>query len=330
MYEHFYGLKEKPFKLLPDPEFFFMSRDHDNAYVHLKYAIIENKGFVVLTGEIGSGKTTLINYFLSHLKANINVGLIYNTQVTPPQFIKAMCREFQLDVECLNKAECLLLFSEFLLAQFADKKRVVLIIDEAQNLPVRTLEEIRMLSNLEAEKNHLIQIILVGQPQLNSKLRQPDLEQFAQRVLVNYHLYGLQKSEVEPYIRYRLAAGGSRNSNIFTAEAIDAISEYSRCNPRIVNVICDNALVYGFTDSTQIIDKAIIDNVIKAREETELFSYDEPAENWTAGRSPSDITISQSLDKRLQSIETRLQSIEGLIENLKNHLDFLLINKEVL
>ena len=265
MYEHFFGLKEKPFKLLPDPEFLFMSQGHENAYIHLKFAIIENKGFVVLTGEIGSGKTTLINYFLGQLNVNLNVGLINNTHVTPAQLIKAMCREFQLKVNGRNKTECLLLFSEFLLAQFTDNKRVVLIIDEAQNLPPRVMEEIRMLSNLEAEKNHLIQIILVGQPQLNNKLQRPDLEQFTQRVSVHYHLYGLVKSEVGPYIKYRLKAGGAGNSNIFTSEAIEAVGAYSRHYPRLINAICDNALVYGFADYTKIINKHIIYNLIEAR-----------------------------------------------------------------
>ena len=318
MYKHFYGLKEKPFKLLPDPEFLFMSQGHENAYVHLKFAIIENKGFVVLTGEIGSGKTTLINYFLSQLKAKLNVGLITNTHVTPVQFIEAMCREFQLDVNGHNKTECLLLFSEFLLAQFAENKRVVLIVDEAQNLSARTMEEIRMLSNFEAEKNHLIQIILVGQPQLKNKLQRPDLEQFTQRVSVHYHLSGLVKSEVGPYIKYRLKAGGAGNSNIFTSEAIEAISEYSRQNPRIINTICDNALVYGFANSAKIIDKPIINNVIEDREKAALFSYPDRKEEKTAACLPSDSIL---LHNRLQSIETRLENIELLLDKLKRHLE---------
>jgi len=320
MYEDFYGLKEKPFQLLPDPEFLFMSQGHENAYLALKYAIIENKGFVVLTGEIGSGKTTLINYFLSQLKANLIVGLINNTHLTPVQFIKAMCREFQLNINGSNKFECLLLFYDFLHNQFVDNKRVILIIDEAQNLTPKTMEEIRMLSNWEAEKSHLIQILLVGQPQLNNKLQRPDLEQFTQRVSVHCHLNGLAQNEIGSYIKHRLEAGGADDSDIFTPEAIEAVGEYSRYNPRIINTICDNALVYGFVDAAKIIDKPIVDQVIEARKEAKLFSRSENRQKGTAASVPCDTVISQSLNKRLQAIDTRLERIEFLLDRLQQDL----------
>ena len=185
MYEQFYGLKEKPFQLTPDPDYLFMSQVHENIYAHLEYAIAENKGFVVITGEIGSGKTTLINHLLRNIQQDIQVGLLNQTNVTPVQFIKRICHEFELPVEGMDKAEMLDSFHEFMLTRFAAGKRVVLIIDEAQNLPVQTLEELRMLSNLEDEKQHLIQIILSGQPELRQKLRRKDLEQFTQRVTVD-------------------------------------------------------------------------------------------------------------------------------------------------
>ncbi len=178
MYESFYGLKEKPFNLLPDPDYLYMSQGHENAYTHLEYAVAENKGFAVITGEIGSGKTTLINFLLGKIQQDIRVGLINTTHVSPTHFIKMICQEYELKVDGRDKAEVLDLFHGFLLSQFSERKRVILIIDEAQNLTPKTMEEIRMLSNLEAEKHHLIQIVLAGQPDLRNRLQRKALEQF--------------------------------------------------------------------------------------------------------------------------------------------------------
>jgi general secretion pathway protein A len=315
MYKQFYRLREKPFKLLPDPEFLFLSQGHENGYVHLKYAIIENKGFVVLTGEIGSGKTILINYFLSQIKNELNVGLINSTNLTPAQFIKAMCREFQLNINGRSKFECQQIFSQFLISHYKKRNRVALIVDEAQNLPIKTLEEIRMISNLETEKNHLIQIILVGQPELKSKISRSDLEQLAQRVSVYYHLNGLGESEISQYIKYRLKAGGARNLNIFTQNAIKTIREFSRCNPRIINIICDNALIYGFTESAKVIDESIIAKCIKDREEAEFFLYTDKKR--TTASLEAKFSNFQSIDKRLSFIEARLANIEILLDSQK-------------
>ncbi len=208
MYESFYGFKEKPFDLHPDPDYLYMSRVHENTYVHLEYAIIENKGFVVVTGEIGAGKTTLINYLLNKIGEDIQVGLINNTNIRPAEFLKMICQEFELDPKTDDKAELIDIFSGYLIDQFAAGERVVLIIDEAQNLTNDTMEEIRMLSNIETEKHHLIQIILVGQPELKFKLQQSNLKQLAQRVTVHCHLKGLEKDEVKEYINHRLEIGG--------------------------------------------------------------------------------------------------------------------------
>jgi len=180
MYKDFYNLQEKPFDLLPNPNFLYMSSGHDDAYTHLEYAVYENKGFVVISGEVGCGKTTLINYLLRKIPADLNVGLISHTDVDPELFFKLICRKFNLDYDGLDKGEMIVLFQDFLLRSRQKQVRVALIIDEAQNLPDRTLEEIRMLSNLEAEEEHLVQIILVGQPELRQKLRRPHLRQFLQ------------------------------------------------------------------------------------------------------------------------------------------------------
>jgi general secretion pathway protein A len=275
MYESFYGLKEKPFELLPDPSYLFMSASHENAFTHLEYAVAENKGFVVISGEIGSGKTTLINYLLDRIQPDLIAGLINSPNVTPGQFIKMMCREYELDVTGYNKADSLMLFNFFLIDQYAVGKRVILIVDEAQNISPATMEEIRMLSNLETEKHHLLQIILVGQPQLKETLRREDLVQFAQRVTVHCHLDGLSDDEVQNYIQYRLQIGGANNPDLFHPEAIASISEYSRGIPRLINILCDTALVFGFSDGAEIIDKKTIEDVIKNRDDGEIFSVHE-------------------------------------------------------
>ena len=268
MYESFYGLKEKPFDLHPDPDYLYMSRGHENAYTHLEYAIRENKGFVIVTGEIGSGKTTLINFLLTKIRQDIEVGLISNTSLTPEQFIMILCEEFEVSLnpsDSEDKARMLGRFHEFLLAQFGKKKRVILIIDEAQNLAPETLEEIRMLSNLEAEKHHLIQIILVGQPELKTKLQLKELEQFAQRITVHCHLEGLGREELDHYIRYRLQVAGARNVDVFSDNAVGAVHRYSRGIPRLINILCDTALVFGYADGLTRIDEGVIKAVVESR-----------------------------------------------------------------
>ena len=324
MYESFYGLKEKPFKLLPDPGYLYMSRGHENAYTHLEYALAENKGFAVITGEIGSGKTTLINFLLGKIQQDIRVGLINTTHISSTQFIKMICQEYELKVDGRDKAEVLDLFHGFLLSQFSEKKRVILIIDEAQNLTPKTMEEIRMLSNLEAEKHHLIQIVLVGQPELRKKLQLKDLEQLAQRVTVHCHLDALTREEVGEFIRYRLKVGGMENPDIFDKGAIEAVCRYSRGIPRLINILCDTALVYGYADELKVIDKKTIENVINARQAGGLFSYGEkgpPAPHMKT-------TISEALKNRLQLMQERIRLIEKMVANLDQRLNALVKKRE--
>jgi general secretion pathway protein A len=329
MYESFYGLKEKPFKILPDPGYLYMSQGHENAYTHLEYAIAENKGFVVVTGEIGSGKTTLINYLLGKIEEDIKVGVITNTYVSPTQFLRMICQEFDLPDENLDKSGMLHLLQGFLIRQFAERKRVVLIIDEAQNLTPKTMEEVRMLSNLEDEKNHLIQMILVGQPELKNKLKRRDLVQFAQRVTVHCHLYGLNASEVKEYILYRLKIAGSNRTDIFTDGAIELISQYSNGIPRIINILCDTALVYGYADNLEIIQREILENVIQERDSTGVFSG--ISQENLDGRdtaSPNDMNAAllwkdqfDTVVNRLEGFENRIVEIEKQIEKIMNYRD---------
>lgn len=323
MYESFYGLREKPFNLLPDPDYLYMSKGHENAHTHLEYAIAENKGFVIITGEIGSGKTTLINFLLREIRQNILVGVISNTYVSPAQLIKMICQEFELHVEGLDKVEMVDLFHKFLLQQFAGRKRVILIIDEAQNLSPESMEEIRMLSNLETEKHHLIQMILLGQPELKNKLQRKDLEQFAQRVTIHCHLDALSIEETGQYIQHRLKVAGAKDLNIFNKEAIEIIYNCSYGTPRIINIICDTALVYGYADGLRVIDESIIENVIKEREEGGIFSDTQEDVKSTLLSHTTGTAIGESTENRLQLMERRIRLLENVVANMDQRLSIL-------
>lgn len=314
MYESFYGLKEKPFNLTPDPDYLYMSPGHENVYSHLEYAIQENKGFVVVTGEVGSGKTTLINYLIRKIPVTINVGIINNTFVQPLELLKMICQEFDLQTEHADKTVLLERFSSYLLEQYSRRERVTLIIDEAQNLPDKSLEQIRMLSNLESEKHHLIQMILVGQPQLREKLQKKSLEQFVQRVTVYCHLDALDKEQVEQYIRHRLKVAGAQNLDTFDTEAISAIFKHSRGIPRLINTLCDSAFVYGYADDVKVIGRDLIEAVAQARnlgakgESSEMFP--EEKENVAALVEGTPAWL-QELKARISMLEDRLVSQNG-------------------
>jgi len=320
MYESFYGLKEKPFNITPDPDYFYMSQVHENAYTHLQYAIKENKGFVVITGEIGSGKTTLINLLLKNIQQDVLVGVMSSASCQPAEFIKMACQELELDVDGMDKVEMVESFYQFLLKQFAEKKRVVLIIDEAQNLPLETVEEIRVLSNLDTEKDHLIQMILVGQPELKSKLQQRQLKQFVQRVTVHCHLRGLNREEAGHYIGHRLHVAGAKNADIFHKEATEAVYRYSGGIPRMINILCDAALVYGYADDLKTIGKKAIEEVIKERR-GEGFLL-QPAEDGRGAQapSPSEAADDTRWDTRLQALESRINVLARAVVQMHRTL----------
>ncbi len=317
MYTSFYGLKHKPFGLHPDPDYLYMSEMHEQAYSHLIYAITENKGFAVVTGEIGSGKTTLVNYLLGKIGQKVHAGLINRTDVPPDQLLKMICQEFELPVKGMDKADMQDRLDEFLVQEFAAKKRVVLIIDEAQNLPKKSLEEIRMLSNLETEKECLIQIIMLGQPELRAKLQEKGLEQFAQRVTVHCHLGGLSEEETAIYIRHRLQIAGAKEVDIFDREAMDRIHSHSRGIPRLINILCDTALVYGYADEKRVIDRDIIDNVIKDRKDI-TTNPDLTARKGSDDASGSATGVSEFLENKLGLIGERLTALEQQINRLED------------
>lgn len=267
MYEKFYEFSEKPFTATPDSKFFFPSPRHTEALSNLLYAINERKGFVVITGEIGAGKTTVCRAVLNKLELNTKVALITNTHLTCKELIAMVLDELQEDYKPGTKQRLLSQLNDYLIKQLAEDANVVLIIDEAQNLSPTVLEEVRMLSNLETEKEKLIQIILIGQPQLKEKLEHSRLAQFKQRIALHYHLCGLTREETEEYIVHRLKLAGSNGNpiDIFTPKAVDLIYSYSCGIPRLINLVCDSALLSGYICDTRKITEKIINEVIKER-----------------------------------------------------------------
>ena len=246
MYEKFYGFTEKPFNLTPDTKFYFQSAKHEEALNCLFLAISEKSGFVVITGEIGSGKTTICRTLINKLDPTTKISLILNTHLGKKELLTTILDDLEIEYESTSKTHLLSAFNKYLLKQVSNDVNVVLIIDEAQNLVPGVMEEVRMLSNLETEKEKLIQIILVGQPDLRKKLALPKLEQFRQRVVFHYHLEALNYEETEQYIKHRLVKAGNSGGDIFTKDAISEIYKYSRGIPRLVNVACHNALISGF------------------------------------------------------------------------------------
>jgi len=253
MYEKYYGFTDKPFNLTPDSKFFFASAKHEEALNCLLLAIAERNGFVVITGEIGSGKTTVCRTLLNRLDSATKVALILNTHLGKKELITTILEDLGIEYRSTSKTHLMSALNKYLIEQASKDVNVVLIIDEAQNLTPSVIEEIRMLSNMETEREKLIQIVLMGQPELRKKLALPKLEQFRQRVVFHYHLDPLTYDETAQYIKHRLVKAGNEKADIFTGGAIDAIYQFSKGVPRLVNLACHNALISGLVaESRQI------------------------------------------------------------------------------
>ena len=246
MYEKFYELRERPFALSPDPDYLYPSRVHREALDYLRYGLETHAGFVVITGEIGSGKTTLLQTLLRGLDSQTTVGRIVNTLLDPRELLETIMIDFGLDPTGRSKPLLLRDLAQYLVDQRLAGRLVLLVIDEAQNLSQAALEELRMLSNLETEKSKLLQIVLVGQPNLRDKLGAPELEQLRQRITVSYHLMPLDAAETASYINHRLRRAALGAPLEFPREVTDLIHARSRGVPRIVNVMCDATLVFGY------------------------------------------------------------------------------------
>lgn len=270
MYESFFGFSERPFSLLPDPSFLYPSKRHSMAATMLEYAIESQVGITLVTGDIGMGKTTLVRHLLNRLGDDVAVGLINNTHRSFGELLQWVNLAFELPYEGKDKVTLFQNFQNHLIAQFAAGKRTILIVDEAQNMEPATLEELRVLSNINADKYQVLQLILVGQPELRETLRKPELEQFVQRIGVDYHLPPFEPEETEAYISHRLVHAGGSDS-LFDRFAKRFIHHQAGGVPRVINTLCDMALVYAYADQKSHIDVELVHAVVQDKIANGLF-----------------------------------------------------------
>lgn len=261
MYEEFYGLKENPFSVTPDPRYLFLGDTHREALARMVYGIQERKGFLLITGEVGTGKTILIRYLVGSLdgykNGAVKTALIFNPKLTAANFIQFILRDLGVTARGNSKGDYLQDLNEFLLKAYEQGEKVVLIVDEAQGLKPALLEEIRLLSNLETTKSKLLQIILVGQPELKKTLSRREFRQLKQRINLHFHLLPLSEEQTRAYIEKRITVAGGREP-LFTTEAVQEIFRRTKGVPRLINNLCDNALLDGFTADRKIIDETLV------------------------------------------------------------------------
>lgn len=312
MYIEFFKLKEKPFNLVPNPAFLYPSSKHRMALTYLEYGLSESIGFILLTGEIGIGKTTLIRRLLSNTDSSMETAVLSNTNLSPDDLVKQVMLEFELEPVPHDKPANLEKLNSFLIDRYSRGGRSLLIIDEAQNLSLSALEEVRMLSNLQTSEDNLLQIMLVGQPELRARIRDPRLAQLAQRIAVSYHLSPLGRQETIEYILYRLKMAGREDDRLFTSDAMDLIFEKSKGVPRSINILCDTALVYAFGDGTEIVDRSLVEHVIADREQEGVVPE---GAVWVETRElpePREIP-EEGVSKRLSHLEKMVRQLWSVV-----------------
>ncbi len=269
MYESYYGLQSKPFSMLPDPHYIYWGKNHSLAYSMLEFGILSQAGFTVITGEIGCGKTTLLRQLLQNLDGQITVGLVSNTLIAQGTLLEWVLLSLNQPFDSSKYVQLFKQFQSFLIAEYEQGRHTVLIIDEAQNLDIQSLEELRMLSNINADGIQLLQIILVGQPELRGKLQRPELVQFAQRISSDFHLGPLEQEEAIAYIYHRLAMAGA-TQHLFARSAAETIAQASKGVPRIINYLCEASMVYGIAAGAKKITNSIVHEVLEDRRKNSL------------------------------------------------------------
>jgi type II secretory pathway predicted ATPase ExeA len=272
MYLELFKLHELPFRLSPDPQFLYLSKQHARAKAYMESTIWFTDGFVVITGEIGAGKTTLIETFLRELQTDVIVAQVSQTQLSPTEFLQTVLVQFGFSPFNMKKAELLATLTQFLMEQFTSGRKVLLIVDEAQNLSNRVLEEVRMLSGVETTKDKALRIILAGQPELSDKLNSPELVQLTQRVRLRFHLTALSKAETNSYIEHRLEVAGSQGRRIFAEDTFATMYRYTGGVPRLVNTLCDTALMAAFGRDKDTVDAEELNAAIEELQWVEFAS----------------------------------------------------------
>ena len=281
MYADFFGLRELPFNNTPDPRFFYSTPDHEEALASLIYAVQQRKGFVLLTGEVGAGKTLVSRMMLRHFNGSVEFATINHAVESAADLLEAVCTELELPFESgSSNTQLVRQLHDFLLAKFAQNVPVVLVLDEAQNLPVPAFEQLRMIGNLESDDAKLLQICIVGQPELQTIIQSPQVRQLKQRIFRSFHLPALDQESCRKYIQHRLTVAGASDPAVFTDSAIDQIFQYSRGLPRLINAVCDNAMLSGYSAGKRAIDESIVAAVIK-----QMMLSDDPPAAGGAGNS---------------------------------------------
>jgi len=318
MYLEHFGLKEYPFRLTPDLDFLYMSNAHAQAKAYMDYSVWNREGFVVITGEIGCGKTTLIQKLISELDdENVVVAKLFQTQLDDVEFLQAVLVEFGFNPFGAKKVELIDMLNTFLIDNFHNEKQTLLIVDEAHNLTMQALEEVRMLSGLETRKEKILHVILVGQPQLNELLDSPEMEQMNQRVRLRFHLKPLSEADAEQYIAHRLKIAGAERDDIFDAGSVPKVYEYTGGIPRLINTLCDTALTVAYADGLKTVTKEIVG---VAAEELQWLPHakriNAKRHKDNAGRSRKQSAGSGDLDRRLASFDRRLGRLDSLVPEL--------------
>lgn len=304
MYESFFGLSCKPFQLTPDPQFLFLGPDHRKALTHLTYGISENAGFVLVTGEIGTGKTTILKKIMRDVRKDITIAHVNNTRISTELLLSMINDELGIETNGKRKSQMLRDLQDFLIDQYARKMRTTLIIDEAQNLSASLLEEIRLLSNLETEKDKLLQIILIGQPELRAMLNRPEMRQLRQRISISCHINPFDSVATEAYIYHRLEQAGNRSAVEFQEGTIDAIHDFSHGIPRLINIAADFMLLTAFTQTTKVISPDLALGVIIDLENSNAY--------WNESEF-SETEALHDVNGPLMTILDRLASLENAV-----------------
>jgi general secretion pathway protein A len=307
MYKEFFGLRANPFNMNPDPRYLFLTRHTEEALACLTYGIQSRKGFVLLSGEVGTGKTTLINKLLEWLRLQqVATAFIFNSRMNTMQFLDYMMADFGIPCDSKAKSQILLRLYNWLLDRYRAGETAVLIVDEAQNLGDEVLEEIRMLTNLETFTEKLLQIVLVGQPELEQKLKQPQLRQLRQRLALRAKTHALTLEETSAYVQQRLRIAGSNGQQIFEPEAIAAIHRYAGGIPRVINLLCEHCLVSAFVDQHKTIAAVVVDGVAR----------DFDLDSTTAGGMTAH-PVGQAVPNKIDLVET-LRSLATLADRLRD------------
>jgi general secretion pathway protein A len=311
MYKAFFGLKDSPFEVNPNPKYLFMTKEIEEALASLMYGIESRKGFITLTGEVGTGKTTLINRLLDWLRhRRTRTAFLFNSRINSQQMFDFLLAEFEIACDLRDKGQQVLKLNRWLLERYRAGENAVLIVDEAQNLSHAVLEEVRLLTNMETSSEKLLQIVLSGQPELEEKLKLPELRQLRQRIMLRCKTTPLTKEQIASYISERLKIAGSSGAEIFSAKAVETIDMYSLGIPRVVNLLCEHALVNAFAENLRVIDARIIEEVAKEFQLGEVELMPAPDNHALEGDVYDSGVFLQNLGEVLKSFRVAPQPLK--------------------